>query len=342
MGKLTGWEKEIKDNNILSIQMNLLNTCTSRCATCRKYTWPNVQLNVDTIKKTLKVLKDKFGLSTVVFSGGDPILYRNLFEVLHYCKELGIEYSLITTLITKNKDILRYIAENAYRIHVSIDSMDPELYKDIRGVDALGIVEENISFVQEIRTKMKKIPVRISSTMSKLNYDEPIDLYNFAKRTGCLLNFYKVHTWKEMEMSMLQEHEFFNQMKCIALDEKTKCKSITNSRAILDMQYSYDTESAHCKKCYLPDINCTIDSNGDIYPCCKLLNDNGEYGKQTKYAYGNVVGKNENELIEEFNKRFLKAYPLDCDFCKSCADRYNGLLSELETIKENHRKPLFL
>ena len=178
--------------------------------------------------------------------------------------------------------------------------------------------------------------------MSKLNFDEPLSIYDFAKETGCLLNFYKVHTWEEMEMNTLQEFEFYNQMRVIALDEKKNFKTITNSRAIIDMMYSYDTESAHCKKCYLPNINCTIDSNGDIYPCCKLLNDNGEYGEQTKFAYGNITGKSEDELEEEFNKRFLKDYPLDCDFCKSCADRYNGLLSELETIKENHRNPLFL
>ena len=342
MGKLTGWESEIKANNILSIQMNLLNTCTSRCETCRKYTWPNVQLDVDMVKRTLKVLKEKFGLSTVVFSGGDPILYKNLFEVLDYCRELDIKFSLITTLITKNEEILKYIAEHAYRIHVSIDSMQKELYKKIRGVDALNIVKKNVGFVQNIRKQNGRIPIRISSTMSKLNFDEPLTLYEFAKETGCLLNFYKVHTWEEMEMSGNQEFVFYNKMSVIAYDEKLRHSSITNSRAILDMQYSFDTESAHCKKCYLPDINCTIDSNGDIYPCCKLLNDNGEYGEQTKFAYGNITGKNEDELVEEFNKRFLKDYPLDCDFCKSCADRYNGLLSELETIKDNERKPLFL
>ena len=342
MGKLTGWEKEIKDNNIVSIQMNLLNTCTSRCETCRKYTWPNVQLDVDTIKKTIKVLKERFGLSTIVFSGGDPILYKNLFEVLDYCKELNVKFSLITTLVTKNEGILTYIAKNAYRIHVSIDSMNSELYKKIRGVDALNIVRENVKFVQKIRMEDGSIPVRISSTMSKLNFDEPIALYNFAKETGCLLNFYKVHTWEEMEMNIRQGREFYNQMEFIAVDEQIFHNTITNSRAILDMKYSYDAESAHCKKCYLPNVNCTIDSNGDIYPCCRLLNDNGEYGEQTKFAYGNITGKNEDELEKEFNKRFLKNYPLDCDFCKSCADRYNGLLSELETIKENHRKPLFL
>lgn len=343
MGKLTGWEKEINNNNILSIQMNLLNKCTSRCETCRKYTWPNVQLDVETIKRTIKVLKESFGLNTIVFSGGDPILYKNLFDVLEYCKELDVKFSLITTLITKNEDVLRYIAENAYRIHVSIDSMHNELYHKIRGVNALDVVKENVKFVQEIRTKNGSIPIRISSTMSKLNFNEPISLFEFAKENGCLLNFYKVHTWEEMEMDFEQEKLFYWQMEAIALDEKISCNSITNSRAILDMRYSFDTESAHCKKCYLPYINCTIDSNGDIYPCCKLLNDNGEYGEQTEFAYGNVVGKNEEELVAEFNKRFESTYPLNCDFCRSCADRYNGLLSELETIKNvQAKKPLFL
>lgn len=342
MSKLTGWESEIKNNNILSIQMNLLNTCTSRCETCRKYTWPNVQLDVDTIKRTIKVLKEKFGLSTIVFSGGDPILYKNLIEVLDYCNELDVKFSLITTLITKDKNILKYIAENAYRIHVSIDSMHPDLYKKIRGVNALDIVKENVKFVQEIRTGLNMIPVRISSTMSKLNYDESINLYHFALDTKCLLNYYKVHTWKEMEMDEAQEFLFYEHIHYIAMNEKRRRNIITNSRAILDMQYSFDTESAHCKECYLPFVNCTIDSNGDIYPCCKLLNDNGEYGEQVRFAYGNVVGKTEDELVSEFNKRFDNSYPLDCDFCRACADRYNGLLSELEDIKNAKRKPLFL
>lgn len=343
MGKLTGWEKEINNNNILSIQMNLLNKCTSRCESCRKYTWPNVQLDVDTIKRTIKVLKEKFGLNTIVFSGGDPILYKNLIEVLEYCKELDVKFSLITTLITKDINILKYIAENAYRIHVSIDSMKDDLYQRIRGVNGLEIVKNNVKIVQEIRIKNNMIPIRISSTMSCLNFKQPYDLYEFAKSTGCLLNFYKVHTWPEMEMSVYQEMSFYNQMYLIAKDEKRNCKSITNSRAIIDMQFAFDTESSHCKECYLPHVNCTIDSNGDIYPCCKLLNDNGDYGEQVKYAYGNITNKTEEELVVEFNKRFEKSYPLDCDFCKSCADRYNGLLSELENIKNVHeRKPLFL
>ena len=80
MSKLIGWEKEIKDKNILSIQMNLLNKCTSKCKSCRKYTWPDDELDLETVKRTLTVLKKEFGLQSVVFSGGDPILYKDFLH----------------------------------------------------------------------------------------------------------------------------------------------------------------------------------------------------------------------------------------------------------------------
>ena len=44
--KEAGFDCTIPDN-ILSIQMNLLNACPSRCLSCRKYEWPNVQLDID-------------------------------------------------------------------------------------------------------------------------------------------------------------------------------------------------------------------------------------------------------------------------------------------------------
>ena len=57
MSKLIGWEEELKRDCILSIQMNLLNKCTSRCMSCRKYTWPNDELdkkNIDCFKRKVR------------------------------------------------------------------------------------------------------------------------------------------------------------------------------------------------------------------------------------------------------------------------------------------------
>lgn len=337
--KLLGWQNEIKKNNILSVQMNLLNKCTSRCKSCRKYTWPDDSMSLEDVARTLNVLSNDFGLNSVVFSGGDPVLYKDLDSVMHHCENLGINYSFITTLITKNEFLLKRMAESSYRIHVSVDSMDGQLYKEIRGVDALDLVCENIEYIQSIRDK-KKIPVRISSTISKMNYMEVWALYRYAKEHGCLINFYFLHTWDDLKMDDNEVKRFYEQLEMIAEDEMESKKTISNATQLITNKYDFVRESAKCDKCYLPLVNATINANGDIYPCCKLLDDNGDYGEQLKYVYGNVKDKSETEIKQEFEKRYNRDYPHG-DICKECADRYNGILQGLSVIVEDKKEPIF-
>ena len=346
MGKFTAYEKEIKENNILSIQMNLLNACPSRCLSCRKYEWPNVQLDIDAVKCTLRYLKLQ-GLQTVVFSGGEPLMYKHLPEVIALCQELDIKYSLITTLITKRFDLLELVAKTAYRIHTSIDSVNEERYAYIRGVNGLQTAKESIKFINQNRPS-DMIPIRISATMSNLNYKEAIALYEFACKNNCLLNYYNLHTWEDMKMSSEERFDFQRRLSMVVEDEILNGRKITNARDLyMDNWYGMAGESYKQKetKCYLPRISATIDSNGDIYPCCKLLNDNGEYGEQTKYAYGNISECRNYESVEiEFSKRLYMryGYGTSCSVCQECAQRYSGMIEELAKIIENKKEPMFL
>lgn len=344
MGKFTGYESEIKNGNILSVQMNILNICTSRCKSCRKYTWPNDKLSLDDICNTLKVLKEKFGLQTVVFSGGDPILYLQFDKVIEFCVNEDISFSLITTLITSNKNLVEMIAKYAYRIHCSIDSTNISRYKVIRGVDGLKAAFFNIKTINTIRKKENKIPIRISSTISKMNYDETYKLYEFAKCTGSLINFYFLHTWDDLKMSNEEIGEFYNQIEKVCINEKESKNIISNSRGVLLQKYDYDSESysKHCKSCYIPRVSATINANGDIYPCCFLLQDNNSYGHQLKYAYGNICGKSLEDIEREFNKRLYIRYPLDDKYCQECGQRYSDELNDLEKIIEGRKDKIFL
>lgn len=344
MSKFTGYESEIKDGKILSIQMNILNRCTSRCKSCRKYTWPDDMLMLVDIKNTLKVLKDDFGLQTVVFSGGDPILYPQFSEVIDYCNELGIAYSLITTLITKDIELLKKIANTAYRIHCSVDSTFRSIYKDIRGVDGLEIVKQNTKVIQSIRITNNLIPIRISSTIGKMNYDEVYNLYKFAKENKCLINFYFLHTWDNLKMEYDEIGYFYKQIEDICYNEKYENEVISNARSILLQKYDYDTENyaKECKTCYIPRVGAVINANGDIYPCCFLLQDNNDYGPQLKYAYGNIRNKGLEEIRKEFEKRNNKQYPVKHTHCDECGQRYSGELKELETIIDGPKVKVFL
>ena len=339
MNKLMGYFGEIIECKMLSIQVNLLNKCTSHCKSCRKYTWPDVEIDYGRLTETILYLKNELGLQSIVFSGGDPILYKDMSKLMHFCYDNGVEFSLITTLITDDTGLLSEIARLAKRIHVSVDAVDRLRYQYIRGVEKFDIVDKNIQLIQRIRKEEGLTPIRISSTISKMNCDDVLRIYNFANSNGCDLNFYLIHTWDDLKMSDKDIENFYRDMR-IVLDLQSEYGKIkTNAQALLDDRYKKDDNGWAYKQCGINKIHCLIDANGDIYPCCKLLDDNGEYGHQTQYAYGNIYGAS---LFNEFNKRFNKYYPLDCDLCRECSDRYRGTIDFINEFSLFERQTLFL
>lgn len=342
MNKLNGYEKEIKDKKILSIQMNLLNACPSHCKSCRKYTWPKDSLPVKDVLNTLKFLKDQ-GCTSVFFSGGDPLMYTHFSEVIDYCMAIDLPYSVITTLICKNAVLLEKIARTAYRIHVSMDAVDKELYNFIRGVDGFEIATNAIDFINSKRDQ-NKIPIRFSSTIGVFNYNKVFDIYKFAKDHNCIVNYYYIQLWGDLQMSKENEEEFYKQMHEVAMAEKEERKIITNAIDSLNRRYHFD-QLEDCKECFVPQISAIINCDGSIYPCCRLFAEfRPNYEDCLQYAYGNIIGKNEEELKQEFQKRF-NHYPLNCYECKECIKcdvRYNNTNKDIEQIMNQTKKPLFI
>lgn len=339
--KLIGYEKEIMRNDILSVQINLLNKCTSKCISCKKYTWPNDKLDIEDVKNTIYTLVEVFGLKTVVLSGGDPILYPDFLQLVEYLRYEGVLFSMITTGITRNKEIVNAMVEYPYRIHLSLDACTREDYKRIRGVDAFNIVDKNIRYISRNRKSLGKLPIRLSSTISKLNYNIVQELYDYARENGCTIKFFFVHTFDDLCMSEGEIETFYTQLKNIVTFEKVYGK-ISNAKELLEDR-NKEVKMVDCN-CYVPNISCVINANGDIYPCCRVFKDNGYYDEQVGLSYGNIVGKTTIELVNEFNNRLDQKYPI-CgnEECKQCGQRYQDLLQHLCKVKEeDKREVLFI
>lgn len=338
MNKLYGYERAIDNSRIVSIQVNLLNECTSVCKSCRKYTWPKYSLDINILREALHILKHNFGLQTVVFSGGDPLLYEHLPELIDYCVKKDIKYSLITTLISEDEWLLEKIAKTAERIHLSLDAADAETYKMVRGVDKFDLVEKNIMFVSKIRREERKSKIRISSTISKLNCKQTFDIFKIADLYSCDINFYLVHTWDDLKMDMKEVNEFYSTLMVIknAWPVGNIYGNVSNAEQLLIERYADEKVP---ESCYINKIHALIDADGSIYPCCKLLNDNGEYKDQIQYSYGNIYS---SDIIMEFERRKMHKYPLNCELCKECSSRYIGINRYFENFKNKKMKPLFL
>lgn len=345
MDKLLFNENVIKSKNLVCLQINLLNACTSKCRSCRKYTWPKDILNVSDVKALISWFAKQGGQS-IIFSGGDPILYKDLEEVCLYAESFGIKWSIFTTLITTNKKIIKFLGEHAHRLHISVDAVKKEKYKYIRGVDCWNIVDENLKLLQSYRKN--KIPVRLSSTISSFNFNDCIELFEYAKETNILIKFYPAQSWvdksaydlEDIGMNKEQLEAFYLQMDAIAKMEKEEKSVISNAKNMILNQYEYD-KSVSGQRCYISSINALVNANGDIYPCCKCLDDNGLYGPQMKYVYGNIKNKSEEQLVEIFEKRHMPK----CNLFADCFARYGyDFIQDIEKIitENNIKNTLFI
>lgn len=155
MNKLKYKVDKILNNQLISVQINLLNECTSRCKSCRRYTWPKDKLNFDDVKRIVKFLYDKYKIESILFSGGDPVCYDELDKVIEYCNSLGVHTACITTLITEDENIKDALTKTD-RLFVSFDAFDREKYKIVRGVDGSEVVKENLRSINVLRKRMEK------------------------------------------------------------------------------------------------------------------------------------------------------------------------------------------
>ena len=120
--------------------------CNSKCQFChfwqdpKLFNTPDVKL-VD-VKKNLDDLR-RIGVSVIDFVGGEPLLHKDIPEMLLYAKRLGFFVKLSTNGIlyeTRAHELKGKIS----RVYVSFDTTDPVEYSVIRGTNAYNQVVSGI------------------------------------------------------------------------------------------------------------------------------------------------------------------------------------------------------
>jgi MoaA/NifB/PqqE/SkfB family radical SAM enzyme len=127
--------------------------CNSKCEFCNIWKDPKLQNLFDAkfsdVRKNLNDLK-KMGVKVIDFTGGEPLLNKDLPEILSYAKKLGFFIKLSTNgiLYPERADELKGLPD---RIYFSLDAISPDEYKKIRGVEGYDKLLESIDITKRMR-----------------------------------------------------------------------------------------------------------------------------------------------------------------------------------------------
>lgn len=122
--------------------------CNAACSFCDIWERPSPYITLEEAKANLAALK-RLGVKVVDFTGGEPLLHRQLDELLKECKRLGLLTTITTNclLYPKYANRLRGLVD---MLHFSLDSPEREEHDLSRGVKCFDKVMESIQLAKSL------------------------------------------------------------------------------------------------------------------------------------------------------------------------------------------------
>lgn len=134
-------------------------------------------LKIDELKKVLKVAKE-FGITSIKLTGGEPLLYPNMEELLAYIRELGFPYIDLTTNISmlneENIELLNQYQVNA--LTLSLNTLDRDKFVYLSNFKNYDLIIENLKRVLEkFKGKLRVNCIVFDTKYRKEDYDAILD-----------------------------------------------------------------------------------------------------------------------------------------------------------------------
>ncbi|HMC30743.1 MAG TPA: radical SAM protein [Candidatus Angelobacter sp.] len=173
------------------VQLHPALRCNLKCRHCYSSSGPRnaEELPASVLMNVLDGLRAE-GFNVASLSGGEPLLYKDLFTVMKHARQLGMTVTVTTNGMLLNEQRAEQLAENAQLVAISIDGV-PESHNHMRSHPrAFEKMAKNLALLRHAR-----IPFGFIFTLTLYNLDELAWVAQFAREQGARL--LQVHPLEE-------------------------------------------------------------------------------------------------------------------------------------------------
>ncbi|MBU1201529.1 MAG: radical SAM protein [Nanoarchaeota archaeon] len=129
----------------------------------------------------------KMGIKNVLILGGEPFLWRDLFKLIVFCNEEGLDTTVITNGVLLNQNMIKKIIQSKLpHIHISLDGATSETHDIIRGKGVFNKAVNNIQLLNAYKAKNNtQFPtIGTTFTIMKHNFHELSEVVKLAQKLG--------------------------------------------------------------------------------------------------------------------------------------------------------------
>lgn len=208
-------ERDYRENPFIVI-WEVTRACALKCLHCRaeaQYNADPRQLSLEEGKKLIDEIA-KLDNPLFVFTGGDPLMRSDLFELARYAieeKNLPVSMTPSATPKVTRDAILKAKEVGLSRWAFSLDGSTAAIHDHFRGTKgSYDLTMKGVEYLKELR-----IPVQINTTVSKYNLDDLEATAELVKDLGAVLwsVFFLVPTGRGMEKDMISPEQHEDVMK---------------------------------------------------------------------------------------------------------------------------------
>lgn len=206
-------ERMIRDynRNPFIVIWEVTRACALKCLHCRaeaQYKPDPRQLTFEEGKKLIDQIYEMDN-PLLVFTGGDPLMRDDLYDLAEYAVKKGLRISMTPSATPRvTKEAIRKAKEvGLSRWAFSLDGSRADIHDRFRGTK--GSFELTMNAIQYLREL--EIPLQINTTVSRYNLDDLNDIAKLVEKMGAVLwsVFFLVPTGRGQVADMItpEQHE---------------------------------------------------------------------------------------------------------------------------------------
>lgn len=207
--------------------------CNQRCTKCShwKYKDKAERLPPDKIINAILSIPT---LNELCIVGGEPLLFKEeVYQIIEGIANSNIRTVIVTNGVPMDKEFIDKVSKFNIHIVVSIDTMDGDFWKFVRGANSKDRVLTNFEYARSILTSAQ---ISVQSVLSKETEPHLEAVSSYANKQGVY------HS--------IQDY--------VAEGFEGSWTPLESKKAFMP-----DTE----QQCYAADRNISIVQNGDVYTC---------------------------------------------------------------------------
>ena len=169
-----------------TIAWEVTRACAYACVHCRADAFPKPDPNELNHEEALRLIDRlaEFGPQILIFTGGDPMMRKDLFELIEYAAKKGLRCSLTptATALANTERLQKAMDAGIRRVALSLDAPRPGIHDDFRKVQ--GSWQRTMDTLHQAQSI--GLSVQVNTTVAKHNIDILDEMVPFIQEVNAV------------------------------------------------------------------------------------------------------------------------------------------------------------